>query len=208
MDGGRRNILCLNLKVTYVDLIKINRTNSNRCLQFSLIQWLSVELPLCVRRNSRFIYLINIYRAPPKPQVLCWILPIKFWARQTVLPSEVLWLSEGDSYLSNTHTVNAWLYIIRRAKRKKCTMHWSLKIDGSNLAWVVRRATLRSWHLSYLKDDGGENIMFKGSVAGRNIDSRNRKKASVAGVQRTSRRVMMLEGWWVRSDHAEPHGPL
>lgn len=36
LDGRRRNILCLNLKVTLVDLMEVNRTNLNPHLQLSL----------------------------------------------------------------------------------------------------------------------------------------------------------------------------
>lgn len=38
LDGRRRNILCLNLKGTLVDLMEINRTNINLHLQLSLTE--------------------------------------------------------------------------------------------------------------------------------------------------------------------------
>lgn len=49
--------------------------------------------------------------------------------------------------------------------------------------------------MSYLKDDGRENIMFKGPVAKGNIVIKKQEKVRVAGAQRTSNSVMVLDGW-------------
>lgn len=121
LDGRRRTILYLNLKVTYVDLIKINRTNSNPHLLLSLTQWLSLVLLLCVRQfqvHSFDKYLWSTYYAPGT----LWGATDNILGKaDTVLPPEALRLSEGDSYLSNNHTANERLCIIRKAKREEPT---------------------------------------------------------------------------------------